>query len=149
MKNTQSIQSNDNQQAERPRPASNGMRLLVSGGAGFIGSNFIRYMLATYPDVEIVNFDKLTYACNLDKLNAVIKKYQIDHIINFAAETHVDRSIHGGCKDFVLTNTLGVQMLLDAVRANNIEKMVNVSTDEVYGALRLDDPSKFSEHTPV
>ena len=171
MKNTQSIQSNDNQQAERPRPASNGMRLLVSGGAGFIGSNFIRYMLATYPDVEIVNFDKLTYAgnldnladvinnpcyhfvqgdiCNLDELNAVIKKYQIDHIINFAAETHVDRSIHGGCKDFVLTNTLGVQMLLDAARGNSVKKMVNVSTDEVYGALRLDDSLKFTESTPV
>jgi len=94
------------------------MNLLVSGGAGFIGSNFIRYMLNKYPNYKIVNFDKLTYAGNLDnlkdvannpnykfvqgditdleKLNEVIKKNNIDHIINFAAETHVDRSIHGG-----------------------------------------------------
>ncbi len=147
------------------------MRLLVSGGAGFIGSNFIRYMLGAYSDYEIVNYDKLTYAGNLDnlsdvannphyhfvqgdivdleKVNQVIKEYQIDHLINFAAETHVDKSIHGGCKDFVLTNTLGVQMLLDAVRINQLKKMVNVSTDEVYGALHLDDPSKFTEHTPI
>lgn len=147
------------------------MKLLVCGGAGFIGSNFIRYYLKNHPDVEVVNYDKLTYAGNLDNLkdfennpnyhfvkgdiidldsvNETIKKFGITHLINFAAETHVDKSIHGGCKDFVLTNTLGVQMLLDAVRANNLEKMVNVSTDEVYGALRLDSPDKFSEHTPI
>ena len=147
------------------------MKLLVAGGAGFIGSNFIRYMLGQYPDCVIVNYDKLTYAgnldnlaevsgngqyhfvqgdlCDLDKLNEVMKQYQIDHVINFAAETHVDKSIHGGCKDFVLTNTLGVQMLLDAVRAHPVKKMVNVSTDEVYGALRLDEDRKFTEHTPV
>ncbi|EKD43919.1 MAG: hypothetical protein ACD_72C00073G0005 [uncultured bacterium] len=147
------------------------MKLLVCGGAGFIGSNFIRYYLREHPETEVVNYDKLTYAGNLDNLrdiennpnyhfvqgdiidldfvNETIKKFGITHLINFAAETHVDRSIHGGCKDFVLTNTLGVQMLLDAVRANNIEKMVNVSTDEVYGALHLDSPDKFSEHTPI
>ncbi len=147
------------------------MKLLVCGGAGFIGSNFIHYYLNKYPDREIVNFDKLTYAGNLDnlkdiekniryqfvqgdiidldKINKTIKKYDITHLINFAAETHVDRSIHGGCKDFVLTNTLGVQMLLDAVRINNLAKMVNVSTDEVYGALHLDSPEKFSELTPI
>ncbi|MBI5229780.1 MAG: dTDP-glucose 4,6-dehydratase [Candidatus Magasanikbacteria bacterium] len=147
------------------------MKLLVCGGAGFIGSNFIRYFLNVHPSSEVVNFDKLTYAGNvdnlldiaensryhfmqgditdLDALTVAIKKYGITRVINFAAETHVDRSIHGGCKDFVLTNTLGTQMLLDAVRFNNIEKMVNVSTDEVYGALRLDDFSKFSEHTPI
>jgi dTDP-glucose 4,6-dehydratase len=147
------------------------MRLLVCGGAGFIGSNFIRYYLNTHTDDEVVNYDKLTYAGNLDNLkdlqsnpryhfeqgdivdlervNEVIKKYSITHLINFAAETHVDRSIHGGCRDFVLTNTLGVQMLLDAVRANGLQKMVNVSTDEVYGALHLDSPEKFSEHTPI
>src|SRR3989337_760017 len=126
------------------------MRLLVAGGAGFIGSNFIHHMLSEHKDIEIVNFDKLTYAGNLDnlkdiendprysfvkgditdleKLNETIKKFKITHVINFAAETHVDRSIHGGTKEFVLTNTLGVQMLLDAANANNIEKMVNVST---------------------
>ena len=147
------------------------MNLLVCGGAGFIGSNFIRYMLGKYPDYKIVNFDKLTYAGNLDnlrdiennpnykfiqgditdleKLNEIIKDNQIDHVINFAAETHVDRSIHGGCKDFVLTNTLGVQMILDAVRANNIQKFVNVSTDEVYGALELDEDREFTESTPI
>ena len=147
------------------------MRLLVCGGAGFIGSNFIHHMLEKYPEYKIVNFDKLTYAGNLanladiennpnysfvqgditdlDKLNAVIKEHGITHVINFAAETHVDRSIHGGSKDFVLTNTLGVQMILDAVRFNNIEKFVNVSTDEVYGSLGLDEDRKFTEQTPV
>ncbi|HQF56982.1 MAG TPA: dTDP-glucose 4,6-dehydratase [Candidatus Magasanikbacteria bacterium] len=147
------------------------MNLLVCGGAGFIGSNFIKYMLDKYPDYKIVNFDKLTYAGNLDnlkdvennsnykfvqgdiidleKLNETIKENNIDHIINFAAETHVDRSIHGGCKDFVLTNTLGVQMILDAVKFNNIKKFVNVSTDEVYGALELDEDREFTETTPI
>lgn len=147
------------------------MRLLVCGGAGFIGSNFVRVMLAAHPDYFIVNFDKLTYAGNLNNLadvsdnpnyvfvqgditdlqvlNETIKKYEITHVINFAAETHVDRSIHGGTKDFVLTNTLGVQMILDAVRANAIQKFVNVSTDEVYGALGLDEDRKFTEHTPI
>lgn len=147
------------------------MKLLVCGGAGFIGSNFVRHMLKKYPDYKIVNYDKLTYAgnldnlkdvetnpnytfvqgdiCDLEKLNQVIVEHKISHVINFAAETHVDRSIHGGCKDFVLTNTLGVQMILDAVRANSIEKFVNVSTDEVYGALGLDEDRKFTEITPV
>ncbi|MFA5324031.1 MAG: dTDP-glucose 4,6-dehydratase, partial [Smithella sp.] len=118
-----------------------------------------------------VNYDKLTYAgnldnlldveknpnytfvrgdiCDLEKLNQVIAEHKINHVINFAAETHVDRSIHGGCKDFVMTNTLGVQMILDAVRANSIEKFVNVSTDEVYGALGLDEDRKFTESTPI
>ena len=104
------------------------MNLLVCGGAGFIGSNFIHYMLETHPDIKIVNFDKLTYAGNLsnhkhiendprytfvqgditdlDLLNKVMAEHKIHYVINFAAETHVDRSIHGGCKDFVLSNTL-------------------------------------------
>lgn len=147
------------------------MRLLVCGGAGFIGSNFIHYYLKAHLEAEVVNYDKLTYAGNLenlrdvennpryhfvegdiidlDKINETIKKFGITHLINFAAETHVDRSIHGGLRDFVLTNTLGVQMLLDAVRGNNLQKMVNVSTDEVYGALRLDSPERFSESTPI
>ncbi len=147
------------------------MKLLVCGGAGFIGSNFIRHMLQTYPEYTIVNFDKLTYAGNLDNLkdvadnpkykfvqgditdlnalNAVMKDNGITHVINFAAETHVDRSIHGGTKDFVLTNTLGVQMILDAVRANNIERFLNVSTDEVYGSLKLGENTYFTEKTPV
>lgn len=147
------------------------MKLLVTGGAGFIGSNFIRHMLETYPSYSIVNYDKLTYAGNLDNLkeisnnprytfvqgditdldhlDEVIQAHGITHAINFAAETHVDRSIHGGCKDFVLTNTLGVQMLLDAVRFNKLEKFINVSTDEVYGALGLEEDRQFTESTPI
>lgn len=147
------------------------MNLLVCGGAGFIGSNFIRYMLGTYPDIRIVNYDKLTYAGNVENLRdvsddprysfvqgdiidllhlqEVIQQQRIDHAINFAAETHVDRSIHGGAKEFVLTNTLGVQMILDAVRLSGVKKFVNVSTDEVYGSLALDDPSSFTEKTPI
>ncbi|MFA6447004.1 MAG: dTDP-glucose 4,6-dehydratase [Patescibacteria group bacterium] len=147
------------------------MNLLVCGGAGFIGSNFIRYKLQSDSNFKIVNFDKLSYAGNLDNLkdveadprytfvqgditdldalNDVMQKHGITHIINFAAETHVDRSIHGGCKDFVLTNSLGVQMILDAARANYIEKFVQVSTDEVYGALELTEQSKFTEETPI
>lgn len=147
------------------------MKLLVCGGAGFIGTNFIKFMLESYPDIYLVNFDKLTYAGNqenlkdvesdsryhfekgditdLERLTEVIKKHSVTHVINFAAETHVDRSIHGGTKEFVLTNTLGVQMILDAVRFNNIEKFVNVSTDEVYGSLGLDEDRLFTEETPI
>lgn len=147
------------------------MKLLVTGGAGFIGSNFIRHMIKKYPKYMVINYDKLTYAGNLDNLNdvelypnykfikgditdldrvnEVVKRNGITHIVNFAAETHVDRSIHGGAKEFVLTNTLGVQMLLDAARINGITKMVNVSTDEVYGALSLTDKNKFTEKTPI
>lgn len=147
------------------------MKLLVCGGAGFIGSNFIRHMIKKYPAYTIVNYDKLTYAgnldnlrdvelypnykfvkgdiCDLQRLNEVIQKNKISHIINFAAETHVDRSIHGGAKEFVLTNSLGVQMLLDAARLNGIQKIVNVSTDEVYGALGLSEKRKFTEKTPI
>lgn len=147
------------------------MKLLVCGGAGFIGSNFVRYFLETHPDATLVNYDKLTYAGNLEnltgvdtdprytfvqgdivdleKLNEVMAKHGITHVINFAAETHVDRSIHGGAKEFVLTNTLGTQMILDAVRENGIEKFVNVSTDEVYGALDLDTEELFTEATSI
>lgn len=147
------------------------MKLLVCGGAGFIGSNFIHYVLERHLDYKVVNYDKLTYAGNLKNhaeneknpnytfvrgdiidlalLDRTMKKNEITHVINFAAETHVDRSIHGGCKEFVLTNTLGTQMILDAVRANSIQKFVNVSTDEVYGALKLDEDRKFTESTPI
>lgn len=147
------------------------MNILVCGGAGFIGSNFIHFILETQSGYKIVNYDKLTYAGNLnnhlesaknpnykfirgditdlDFLGKAIKENNITHVINFAAETHVDRSIHGGCKDFVLTNTLGVQMLLDAARANGVEKFVNVSTDEVYGALEIGEDRRFTENTPI
>lgn len=145
--------------------------ILVCGGAGFIGSNFVQYILKNYPEDKVINYDKLTYAGNLenhkeiegnpnykfiqgditdlDLLNKVIQENSINYVINFAAETHVDRSIHGGCKDFVLSNTLGVQMILDAVKNNNVKKFVNVSTDEVYGSLELEDPRKFTESTPI
>jgi len=145
--------------------------ILVCGGAGFIGSNFIQHMLGKYPDYKIVNYDKLTYAGNLgnlasvennknykfvqgdivdlDILNKVIQENNIDNIINFAAETHVDRSIHGGSRDFIMTNSLGVQMILDAVRSNKVERFVNVSTDEVYGALELESEDEFREDTPI
>src|SRR5258708_35959529 len=110
------------------------MKLLVCGGAGFIGSNFVKHMLEKYPDYTIVNFDKLTYAGNLsnlsdiennpqykfvqgditdlDQLNAAMKDNDITHVINFAAETHVDRSIHGGSNDFVFANTSGLSLVV-------------------------------------
>lgn len=151
------------------------MKLLVTGGAGFIGSNFIHHMLETHPHYEVVNFDKLTYAGNLDNLAnietnfefrsryhfvkgdvadydalaATVQEYGITHIINFAAETHVDRSIHGDCRDFVMTNTFGVLMLLNIVRNFDIQQFVNVSTDEVYGSLPLEGNDRFTESTPI
>ena len=151
------------------------MKILVCGGAGFIGSNFIHYILETFPHYEVVNFDKLTYAGNLDNLKdiennlayssrytfvkgdvcdynllaEVVEKYHIDHIINFAAETHVDRSIFGDCTEFVMTNTFGVLQILNLCRHYKIEKFVNVSTDEVYGTLALDSTDKFTEATPI
>lgn len=147
------------------------MKLLVCGGAGFIGSNFIHYVLQRYGGIKVVNFDKLTYAGNLDNLAAitsdpryvfekgdicdydrvdeVVRKYEISHIINFAAETHNDRSVHTGAREFVLTNVLGVQTILDVVRFRHVEKFVQVSTDEVYGSLELDEPRKFKEDTPI
>lgn len=141
--------------------------ILVTGGAGFIGSNFIKYMLDKYHDIKIINFDALTYAGNLKNLadieenpNYTLVKgdirdraqvYQamesgVDYIVNFAAESHVDRSIEGP-EIFVLTNVLGTQVLLDAARKYNIRKFLQVSTDEVYGSL---GPSGyFTELTPL
>ena len=144
--------------------------ILVCGGAGFIGSNFIRHMLGAHPDYTIVNYDKLTYAGNIDNLadvesnpnykfiqgdicdaeaiEKVITEHAITHIINFAAETHVDRSIHVGSREFVMTNVLGTQTLLDAARRHNIVKMIQISTDEVYGTLQLGEDRLFTEETP-
>ncbi|MFA5866600.1 MAG: dTDP-glucose 4,6-dehydratase [Actinomycetota bacterium] len=130
------------------------MRLLVTGGAGFIGSNFIRYMLDKYPDYEIVNLDKLTYAGNLENLRDVEKdpRYSfvkgdicdakwiddlaknVDAIINFAAESHVDRSIEDP-QSFVVTDVLGTQNILEAVKNNKVERFLHISTDEVYGSI--------------
>jgi dTDP-glucose 4,6-dehydratase len=144
------------------------MTILVTGGAGFIGSNFIHYMLETHPDYTIVNFDKLTYAGNLENLKSIenspryhfvkgdicnkqdvvnaIDKFSIDTIVNFAAESHVDRSIIGAAV-FIETNVLGTQVLLDAAKENEIKKFLQVSTDEVYGSLGHD--GKFTEETSL
>jgi dTDP-glucose 4,6-dehydratase len=146
------------------------LNILVCGGAGFIGSNFIRMMLEKHPDYRIANYDKLTYAGNIDNLKDVegnpnykfiqgdiadaeaVEKAMtsegINAIINFAAETHVDRSIHIGSREFVMTNVLGTQTLLDAARRHDVWKMVNISTDEVYGTLQLGEDRLFTEETP-
>lgn len=139
------------------------MRLLVTGGAGFIGSNFIRYWLRKHHKDTIVNLDKLTYAGNLKNLEDITgdKRYefikgdiserkdveqafrrQIDIVINFAAESHVDRSIYGPLI-FVKTNVLGTAVLLEAARRHKVKRFIHVSTDEVYGQLPLRGKSRF------
>jgi dTDP-glucose 4,6-dehydratase len=143
------------------------MKLLVTGGAGFIGSNFIKYWLQNYKEDHIVNFDKLTYAGNLENLSDVEKdsRYSfqrgdicdpkaveqvmegIDVVVHFAAESHVDRSIMEPAS-FVLTNVVGTQVLLDAALKNKIKRFHHVSTDEVFGQLSLDSSNKFNEGTP-
>ena len=142
------------------------MKLLVTGGAGFIGSNFIHYWLKKHPADEIINLDLLTYAGNLANLADVAdqKNYrfvkgdiasyevvdelvgQVDCIVNFAAETHVDRSINNGLV-FVKTNTEGTANLLEAARQHGGVRFHQVSTDEVYGDLGPNDP-KFNELSP-
>lgn len=142
------------------------MKLLVTGGAGFIGSNFIIYWLKNHPEDQIVNFDKLTYAGNLENLKSIqgnsnysfIKgdicsanevetaMSDVDYVVHFAAESHVDRSIMEPAA-FVLTNVVGTQVLLDAALKAGVKRFHHVSTDEVFGALSLDDPKKFDENT--
>jgi dTDP-glucose 4,6-dehydratase len=140
------------------------MRILVTGGAGFIGSNFVHYMLKEHPDYELVVLDKLTYAGRLENLRDVIRDIDFirgdicnredveksikdcDIILNFAAETHVDRSIIDA-GDFVRTDVLGTYRLLEASRRSKIKKFIQISTDEVYGSIekgsfREDDPLK-------
>ncbi|MBC8501463.1 MAG: dTDP-glucose 4,6-dehydratase [Nanoarchaeota archaeon] len=141
------------------------MRILVTGGCGFIGSNFIRHMLRKYPDYEIINLDKLTYAGNPDNLRDVEnnKNYEfirgdicdskivgkivlkVDAIINFAAESHVDNSIRSS-REFIQTNVLGTLNLLEFARVNKIKKFLQISTDEVYGSI---DKGSFSEDSLV
>lgn len=130
--------------------------VLITGGAGFIGSNFVHYVLAKYPDCKVVVFDKLTYAGNLDNLQdvaddpryhfvrgdicdtelvqQVIQEHEIQSIVNFAADTHVDRSIlePGG---FIQTDVYGTHVLLEAIKEFGLRRMVHVSTDEVYGSV--------------
>ena len=139
-------------------------RLLVTGGAGFIGSNFVRYQLERYPDVYIVNFDKLTYAGNLENLRGIDETRHCfikgdiadadalgaamagcDGAVNFAADTHVDRSILGAT-EFLSTNVTGVYNLLEKARDLKLERLLLVSTDEVYGSI---DAGSFTETDPV
>jgi dTDP-glucose 4,6-dehydratase len=140
------------------------MKLLVTGGAGFIGSNFIRYYLHTHPDDEIVNLDSLTYAGNLENLKDIENnpKYHfilgditdeeivinaldnIDIVVHFAAESHVDRSIMEA-EQFVITNVVGTYVLLEASRKKGIKRFHHISTDEVFGTI---DKGKFSELSP-
>ena len=147
------------------------MKILVTGGAGFIGGNFVHYMVNKYPEDEIVNLDLLTYAGNLETLKPVegkpnykfvrgdiadrsfifdlFEKEKFDVVINFAAESHVDRSIKNP-EIFVQTNVLGTTTLLDACNKYGIQRYHQVSTDEVYGDLPLDRPDLFfTENTPI
>jgi len=143
-------------------------RILVTGGAGFIGSNFVRMVLSEHPDCFIVNLDKLTYAGNLENLTGfenhpnhkfvkgdicdgaltekIIDQHEVDVIINFAAESHVDRSISEP-KVFIETNVTGTLTLLEAARDKNLERFIQISTDEVYG--QLGPEGKFTEQTPL
>jgi len=142
------------------------MKLLVTGGAGFIGSNFILYWMRSHPEDEIINFDKLTYAGNLENLKEVEKlpNYSfikadirdgisvgnamigVDYVVHFAAETHVDRSIMNP-SDFVETNVGGTQVLLDSALKANVKRFHHVSSDEVFGSLDLGSTNRFNEET--
>ena len=147
------------------------MKILVTGGAGFIGGNFVHHMVNKYPDYQIVNLDLLTYAGNLETLKPVedkpnykfvkgdiadepfimdlFEKEKFDIVVNFAAESHVDRSITDP-GIFVQTNVMGTRVLLDAARKYGVKRYHQVSTDEVYGDLPLDRPDLFfTEETPI
>lgn len=143
------------------------MKLLITGGAGFIGSNFILWWMANHPDDSVINLDKLTYAGNLENLVSVEKNPHytfihgdicdpdtvqstmdgVDVVVHFAAESHVDRSIHDPAP-FITTNVVGTQVLLDAALKAKVKRFHHVSTDEVFGSLDLNDPGKFNERTP-
>jgi dTDP-glucose 4,6-dehydratase len=141
------------------------MKLFVTGGAGFIGSNFIRFMINKYPNYKIINYDKLTYAGNLDNLRDIEKKSNykfvkgdicdfkkaaqyikdVDAVINFAAQTHVDRSILNA-DEFVKTSINGTFALLEASKLHKIKRYIQISTDEVYGSILK---GSFSEKSPI
>jgi len=142
--------------------------LLVTGGAGFIGSNFIHHVLGEHNDIRVVNLDKLTYAGNLQNLKDIendprylfirgditdrkligklFQREEVDAIVNFAAESHVDRSMLDA-SPFVDANIKGTQVLLDATREHGVERFVQISTDEVYGS--LDEDGLFTEESPI
>ncbi len=144
------------------------MTILITGGAGFIGSNFVRWMLQHHPDDYVMNVDKLTYAGNLENLEAVednprytfvkadicnrqsmeslLQRSPISVIVNFAAESHVDRSILRGA-EFIETNVAGTSVLLELTREYQVKRFIQVSTDEVYGSLGSD--GRFTERTPL
>lgn len=145
-------------------------KILVTGGAGFIGGNFVQYMVGKYPDYDIYNLDALTYAGELakhraielqenyhfihadivdnEKLLSLFEKERFDAIVHFAAESHVDRSIRNPSL-FLQTNVVGTQALLDVAAKFEVEKFVHVSTDEVYGELDFEETSLFTEETPL
>ena len=142
-------------------------KFFVTGGAGFIGSAFVRLLLAENPSCELINFDLLTYAANLENLEGIDPQRHhfvrgdiadretvlkalaggVDAIINFAAESHVDRSIVSA-SEFITTNVLGTQVLLDAARECGVSRFLQVSTDEVMGSLPEDEEGFFTEHSP-
>lgn len=145
-------------------------KVLITGGAGFIGGNFVHYILNKYPEYEIVNLDALTYAGELTKhqvienlpnyhftqiditdneqLSNLFIEKEFDYVIHFAAESHVDRSI-ANPEQFILTNVLGTQNLLQAAKQTKISKFIHISTDEVYGELDFDKTNFFTETTPL
>jgi len=144
------------------------MRLLVTGGAGFIGSNFVHYMLEQHPDYHILDLDALTYAGSMENLKEIVENPGhrfiqgriedgklvdglmpgVDAVINFAAESHVDRSIVEP-QVFITTNVLGTQVLLDAALRHEVKLFCQISTDEVYGAVELDSAERFIEESPI
>ena len=143
------------------------MKLLVTGGAGFIGSNFIHYWLVNHPQDHIINYDKLTYAGSLENLADIAKSpnytfikgdigdadkirralKDVDIVVNFAAESHVDRSIIDPAP-FIMTNVVGTQILLDAAVSAKVKRFHHISSDEVFGPLTLDSKESFNEKTP-